>query len=68
MIIEAESLLEYEIDVDELRRDMEEEYVAAMYSGFPMAIMDLTDVERLSDQELVKLAQENGVDLRAYTV
>ena len=31
-------------------------------------IMDLADVERLSDQELVKLAQENGVDLRAYIV
>lgn len=60
--------MEYEIDVDELRRDMEEEYVAAMYSGFPMAIMDITEVERLSDQELIELAQENGVDLRPYIV
>ena len=60
--------MEYEIDVDELRRDMEEDFAAAMCCGFPMAIMDLADVERLSDQELVKLAQENGVDLRAYIV
>ena len=60
--------MEYEIDVDELRRDMEEEYVAAMYSGFPMAIMDITEVERLSDQELIELAQENGVELRPYIV
>ena len=37
--------MEYIIDVDELRRDMKEEYVAAMCCGFPMAACDLTDVE-----------------------
>ena len=60
--------MEYIIDVDELRRDMKEEYVAAMCCGFPMAVVDLTDVEYLSDRELVELAQENGVDLRKYVV
>ena len=33
-----------------------------------MAACDLTDVEYLSDRELVELAQENGVDLRKYIV
>ena len=42
--------MEYIIDVDELRRDMKEEYVAAMCCGFPMAACDLTDVEYLSDR------------------
>ena len=60
--------MEYEIDVNRLRRDMKEEYVAAMCCGFPMAVMDLTEVEHLSDRELVELAQENGVDLRKYIV
>jgi len=36
--------MEYEIDVNRLRRDMKEEYVAAMCCGFPMAVVDLTEV------------------------
>jgi hypothetical protein len=34
----------------------------------PVAVVELTDVEYLSDRELVELAQENGVDLRKYIV
>ena len=60
--------MEYEIDVSRLRRDVKEEYVAAMCCGFPMAVVDLTDVERMSDRELVEQAQENGVDLRKYII
>ncbi len=60
--------MEYEIDVNRLRRDMKEEYVAAMCCGFPMAVVELTDVERMSDWELVEQAQENGVDLRKYII
>lgn len=66
--MKAEDLLDYEIDVDELRRDMKEEYVAAMCCGFPMAVVDLTEVERMSDRELVEQALKNGVDLRMYRV
>ena len=66
--MKAEDLLDYEIDVDGLRRDMKEEYVAAMCCGFPMAVVDLTEVERMSDRELVEQAQENGVDLRKYII
>lgn len=66
--MKAEGLLDYEIDVDGLRRDMKEEYVAAMCCGFPMAVVDLTEVERMSDQELVEQALKNGVDLRMYRV
>lgn len=68
MNMKAEGLLDYEIDVDGLRRDMKEEYVAAMCCGFPMAVVDLTEVERMSDQELVEQALKNGVDLRMYRV
>lgn len=60
--------MDYEIDVNRLRRDMKEEYVAAMCCGFPMAVVDLTEVERMSDRELVEQAQENGVDLRKYII
>ena len=60
--------MEYEIDVSRLRRDMKDNYGTAMFNGFPMAVMDLAKVERMSDQELVELAQEKGVDLRKYIV
>jgi hypothetical protein len=58
--------MEYEIDVNRLRRDMKDYYGTAMFNGFPMAVMDLSKVERMSDRELVELAKKNGVDLRKY--
>lgn len=60
--------MEYEIDVTRLRRDMKDYYGTAMFNGFPMAVMDLSKVERLSDRELLELAQKNGVDLRKYII
>ena len=60
--------MEYEIDIRRLRRDLEDYYGTAMFSGFPMAVMDVSRVERMSAQELVELAQKNGVDLRKYVV
>ena len=58
--------MEYEIDISRLRRDMKDYYGTAMFNGFPMAVMDLSKVERMSDRELVELAKKNGVDLRKY--
>ena len=60
--------MDYEIDVKRLRRDMKDYYGTAMFNGFPMAVMDLSKVERLSDRELIELAQKNGVDLRKYII
>ena len=60
--------MEYEIDMDRLRRDMKDYFGTAMFSGFPMAVMDLSRVERMSGRELVELAQKNGVDLGKYIV
>lgn len=36
--------MEYEIDVNHLRRDMKDYYGTAMFNGFPMAVMDLSKV------------------------
>ena len=60
--------MEYEIDINRLRRDMLDDYGTAMFSGFPMAVMDVSRVERMSDQELLELAQKNGIDLRKYAL
>ena len=66
--IGKESLVEQKIDIDRLREDILDYYGTAMFNGFPMAVMDLSKVERMSDRELVELAQKNGVDLRKYIV
>ena len=58
--------MEYHIDRKRERRDMKDYYGTAMFNGFPMAVMDLSKVERMSDRELVELAKKNGVDLRKY--
>ena len=58
----------YEIDINRLRKDLMDDYGSAMFSGFPMAVMDLAKIERMSDSELVELAQKKGVDLRKYII
>ncbi len=60
--------MKYEIDVNRLRRDLKDYFGTAMFNGFPMAVMDLSNVERLSDSELIQLAQKNGIDLRKYII
>ena len=60
--------MEVEIDIDRLRRDMKDYYGTAMFSATPMAMMDLSRIERASDMEIVEEAQKNGLDLTDYIV
>lgn len=55
--------MEYEIDVNQLRSDLKDYYGTAMWNGFPMALMDLSRIEQMSDQEIIELAQQIGMDL-----
>ena len=57
----------YELDTECLRRDIEDDYGSAMSSGFPMAMMEMAEVERASDRELIEMAREKRVDLTKYT-
>lgn len=56
------------IDVDALRRHLEDYYGTALFNGFPAAIMDLADLSRMSGRELCQLAESLGVDLRRFEV
>ena len=58
----------YELDTERLRRDLEDDYGTAMSSGFPMAMMEMSEVERASDRELIEMAQEKRVALDKYIV
>ncbi len=55
------------MDIEALREDLMDYYGTAMMSGFPMAIMDLSDVENASDLKLIMLAEKAGFDLNNYT-
>ena len=56
----------YELDTERLRRDLEDNYGTAMASGFPMAMMEMSEVERASDRELIEMARETHADLSKY--
>ena len=60
--------MEIIIDIDRLRRDMKDYYGTAMFNASPMAVMDLSRIERASDTEIVEEAQKVGVDLTDYIV
>ncbi len=55
-----------ELDVSRLKDDLENYYGSAMCSGLPMAVVELSQVESASPQQLAELARRAGFDLRDY--
>ena len=55
-----------DIDISRLRDDLEDYYGTAMFSGMPMAVIELSQAETASPQELVDMAQRAGFDLGRY--
>ena len=60
------AVMEYEVDVKRLRRDMIDYFGTAMSNDLPMTVVNLSDVERASVQELAEMAIKNGIDIRKY--
>ena len=56
-----------DVDIEKLRQDLIDHFTAAMFIVSPVALMDLTEVENASDEEIVKIALENGFDLENYS-
>ena len=60
---------EITIDVDRLRNDLRNEDLGAYFGGgFGGALMEAFDIDIATPQELVRLAQDRGFDLRMYIV
>jgi len=53
------------IDYEKLREDLIDYYGTAM-SFMPMAVIELSVVEKASNQKLIELALKNGFDLNNY--
>lgn len=56
-----------DIDTNKLRKDLIDYYGTAMNNGFPMAVIDLSKAETASEQELIRMAEEEDIDLSRYT-
>ena len=57
------------IDVDELREDMKQDCYGAFFGGgFGGALMEASDIESASPEELVRIAQRKGIDLSRYEI
>lgn len=50
-----------EYDVERLRALLKDYYGTAMFNGFPMAVIDLAKVDRMSDEEVIELAYKVGI-------
>ena len=48
-------------NIEHLRQQVLDYYGTATFSGFPMAIIELGKVERMSDYEIVELALKLGI-------
>lgn len=55
-----------DIDIEKLRNDLIEYFTSAMFIVSPVALVDLTEVENASDEELIQIALDNKFDLRKY--
>lgn len=57
------------IDVDELREDMKQDCYGAFFGGgFGTALIESSDIESASPEELVEIAQRKGIDLSKYEI
>ena len=56
------------LDYERLRNDLMNYYGTAMMSGFPMAVIDLSKIQNASDEELIKIANDNKIDLEDYVI
>ena len=56
------------IDIDALRAYLLDYCGTALFSGFPAALLDVPDIERMSGEELRRKAEELGIDLRRFVV
>ena len=57
-----------EINIELLRKDMLEECYGSFFGGGDgIAMIDSFDIEKASPEELVRMAIEQGIDLRKYS-
>ena len=55
------------LDIDQLREELKEECLGGFFvGGFGGAMVEASDIDMASEEELIKIAKHNGIDLRRY--
>ncbi len=55
------------LDIERLRDDMESESLGAFFGGgFGGALIEASEIKRASDDELIKMAKRQGINLDRY--
>lgn len=57
-----------QIDIDALRDYLMDYCGSAIFSGFPAAIIGVTEIESAGGYELCQIAEQLGVNLRQFEV
>ena len=55
------------IDFEKLREDLIDFFGTAM-GAFPIAVMNVAEVEKALERELIRIATQNGFDLSDYEI
>lgn len=54
------------IDIEKLRAYLLDYCGTAAFGGFPFAMIDVCEIERMDGYELCKKAEQMGIDLRKF--
>ena len=54
------------IDFERLRRDLAEDRYAGSFAGMPARIIEAWEIEDASEEELLNMAETDGIDLSEY--
>lgn len=53
------------VNIEKLRKDLID-YFGTVMGAFPMALMELSEVQSASPEKLIRIAEKNGFDLSDY--
>ncbi|MBR2676448.1 MAG: hypothetical protein IKE28_06025 [Solobacterium sp.] len=54
------------MNIEELRAYLLDYYGTAVFSGMPMALIDVSKVKNASAEELIKIAEKEHIDLSKF--
>lgn len=58
--------MEIEININHLRSNLINYFGTGAYAGMPAMMMDICDIEKASDKEIIQIAQRENFDLYKY--
>ena len=56
------------INIEKLKEDLMNYFGTAMFSVSPLAMIELSKIEKASNQEIIKIAIDNKFDLNEYVI